>query len=420
MDYTGRVLIIGAGLGGLALAQALVRRGIPAEVFERAAGPDDALAGYGLHLNPQGWGALRRCLSEAAMARLDAAAGYAASGITFRDERLGLIAEMDPAALASEAARPDLRRRGIGRLALRELLLEDAPRVHWRRCFTHYREEANGVVAMFEDGSEERGAVLVGADASNSRVRRQRLPGLDRDDLGILAIAGRYPLDPVRTVQLPPCLRDGSLNNILPVAGQWMFASAWLLGAARSTRPGESEDALVWAYVLDRRDAPATVESMSPTELCGCVLSRIAAWSPALHTLVRDGDVAATALIRLRSMPHLPYWKAGRVTLIGDAIHNMTPMAGMGANTALRDAAELADRLASARHPVTAVAGYERVMRAYANRAVALSRGNAVRAARSTALSRRALRGTLRAVERMPSLKRALFRGAIRRSLDAH
>jgi 2-polyprenyl-6-methoxyphenol hydroxylase-like FAD-dependent oxidoreductase len=73
-------------------------------------------------------------------------------------------------------------------------------------------------------------------------------------------------------------------------------------------------------------------------------------------------------------MPNLKPWKSSNVTLLGDAIHNMTPMAGMGANTALRDAEVLTrcliDVTAGRLELVNAVRLYEAEMRAYANGAL--------------------------------------------------
>ena len=67
-----------------------------------------------------------------------------------------------------------------------------------------------------------------------------------------------------------------------------------------------------------------------------------------------------------KSAEPVAQWKTGAVTLLGDALHNMTPFRGMGANTALRDAASLRDALVSIaegrEERITALAAYEREM----------------------------------------------------------
>ncbi len=67
---------------------------------------------------------------------------------------------------------------------------------------------------------------------------------------------------------------------------------------------------------------------------------------PSLRFLLEAQDAAETSFLRVTSMkPEIPRWKTGRVTLLGDAAHNMTPTGSSGANTALRDAARLAQCL---------------------------------------------------------------------------
>jgi 2-polyprenyl-6-methoxyphenol hydroxylase-like FAD-dependent oxidoreductase len=107
-------------------------------------------------------------------------------------------------------------------------------------------------------------------------------------------------------------------------------------------------------------------------------------------------------------MPTLEPWEPSNVTLLGDAIHNMTPMAGIGANTALRDAAELAEALLNQdTTDLTArIGAYEQNMREYANQALALSTRNAASPKR---LPRTAFRSLLRIAEAIPPVKRKVF-----------
>jgi 2-polyprenyl-6-methoxyphenol hydroxylase-like FAD-dependent oxidoreductase len=251
-----RVLVIGAGIGGLALAHGLRRSGIDAQVFERRAAGGTELAGYGIHINAYGLRALEDCLPEANWQRF----------------------------LAGSAPAPDV--------------------------VTFYRPD---LVPL---------------------LRRPGGPGRRR---GIKA------------------LRD---------------------------------------LVLDRIDG----------------------WSPTLCRLVRECEIGTLTAMPLRSMPHLDPWEPSPVTLIGDAVHNMTPMAGVGANTALRDADELRralDTTAAGRTGlIDAIGGYETAMRAYANPAVAMSAGNARTAGSEARLPRLAFRTALRVAEAVPPMRRAMFRGA--------
>jgi len=125
----------------------------------------------------------------------------------------------------------------VSRDALREVLLDgltgagDATGggvVRWAKAYTGYERIAGGRLrAYFADGSHTDGDLLIGADGSNSRVRRQYLPELPRLDLGVANIAGRCPLTPEIADQLPAALVDGSVNNVVPPGPGWMFVSTW-------------------------------------------------------------------------------------------------------------------------------------------------------------------------------------------------
>ena len=106
-------------------------------------------------------------------------------------------------------------------------------------------------------------------------------------------------------------------------------------------------------------------------------------------------------------------WPTGPVTLLGDAIHNMTPMAGIGANTALRDADLLRRNLIAVRDGqlsrAEAVGDYERQMLEYGFAAVAQSLRNARFAASGNRVGRRLARGALRVVDAVPPIKRRMM-----------
>lgn len=401
-----RTLIIGAGLGGLCLAHGLRQAGIDVEVFERRPTPADQPSSYGIHLNADGLRALHGCLPPGNWERLDASAVPARDLIRFHDQRLRTLAVRDRET-PENTTDPITRRRAISRGALRDALLHgldgETGVVRWGKEFTHYEQTPDGrVEAHFADGSQSGGDLLVGADGSNSRVRRQRLPGVDRLDLGVLTVAGRATLTPELAALLPAGVTDGSVNNLVPSGPGWMFLATW---------QAEHGQYLVWAWAAARSSYPSDVDRLPPEELRGLVSERIRDWAPAVRKLVAETDPATIAPVALRSMPNLEPWEPSAVTLLGDAIHNMTPMAGIGANTALRDADELRRAISVSRTEDIAsrVGEYERQMRAYANQALALSTRNARSAASEARLPRLAFRSMLRVAEAVPPVKRAMF-----------
>ena len=160
------ILIIGAGLGGLALAQALHRKQIPFRIFERDVQHGVREQGWAISLHP--WMMVDICSA-------------------MRDDEAGLraIAPAAPLDLHSEGViyslanhtRKELFRFGEGtgqpfvrveRGKFRNWLLQDVP-VEWGKRITGYEEHSGSVTARFDDGTEARGNILVGADGISSR-----------------------------------------------------------------------------------------------------------------------------------------------------------------------------------------------------------------------------------------------------------
>jgi 2-polyprenyl-6-methoxyphenol hydroxylase-like FAD-dependent oxidoreductase len=411
------VLIIGAGMAGLCLAHGLRAAGIDVEVFERNTGSVDGLPGFGIHLNQHGYGALRDCLPEENWRMFDTTAGYAGNLARFYDEKLTVLAVQGDDRSVDGSQEASNGRRSIDRVELREILAygtEDL--VHWGKKFVRYEQtNDNRVRAYFEDGSSAVGDLLIGADGSNSRVRGQYLPEFHRIDLGVLNIAGRYLLTPERAARLPADLIDGSPNSIVSPRSDWMFVAAWREPKKRThgSEPESLGDYVVWAYAASRASYPQDILQWDAERLRDLVRSRIKGWAPSLHILVDEGDGNSIAPIEMQSMPALPAWSSSNITLLGDAAHTMTPMAGIGANTALRDAGVLRHALlevvAGRTRLVDAIAAYEEEMRVYANRAIGVSTRNARTAGSDARLSRLAFRTMLRVAEAVPAVKRRVL-----------
>ena len=134
-------------------------------------------------------------------------------------------------------------------------------------------------------------------------------------------------------------------NLVVPRGRGSLFTAVWR-GAG-----GAEADTAIWGFSDAAGRFPADVTDLDGAALRQLVLDRIAGWSPAFHRLVGGSDPATVNALRIRSAAPVDPWPTGRVTLLGDAIHNMTPMAGVGANTALRDADLLRRELTGAGRP---------------------------------------------------------------------
>ena len=80
-------------------------------------------------------------------------------------------------------------------------------------------------------------------------------------------------------------------------------------------------------------------------DVLNLVLNKIEAWHPDIKKLIKEANHQSVALIPLKVMLPIKNWKVTNVTILGDAVHNMPPLYGMGANMALHDAVILSAQL---------------------------------------------------------------------------
>jgi 2-polyprenyl-6-methoxyphenol hydroxylase-like FAD-dependent oxidoreductase len=138
-------------------------------------------------------------------------------------------------------------------------------------------------------------------------------------------------------------------------------------------------------------------------------------WSPQLRELVTGSDADSVVLLPIRTSVPVEPWQTTIVTLLGDAIHNMTPFKGIGAHVALRDAGALCSKLvavARGEQPLLdALHEYEAQMIEYGFAAVRASLAAAEHAVSDNRANRAKGRAAFRAAQVGPALKRTMFGG---------
>jgi 2-polyprenyl-6-methoxyphenol hydroxylase-like FAD-dependent oxidoreductase len=267
--------------------------------------------------------------------------------------------------------------------------------------------------------------LLVAADGGGSRVRRQFLPHAHRIDTGVVGIAGKIFLDAARDRIARPLL-DG-ISLVAARGGLGLFVAIQEMAGGPIGGIGGNEPALagagnlyentrsylMWALSAKRekfelRDA----EWADGAALAAAAARAMAGWSQAFGDLVGLADPTTISCLPIRTSVPVAPWRTGRITLLGDAIHSMTPYRGIGANVAIKDAARLKRALVAAHSGehdiVAAIHDYETGMLDYGFRAVR----NSLKAMRQTitdsAPSLMLSRLTLRAINALPPLKRAV------------
>jgi 2-polyprenyl-6-methoxyphenol hydroxylase-like FAD-dependent oxidoreductase len=346
------VAVVGAGLGGLALARVLRVHGIEAALFELDAAPDARAQGGMLDIHDgSGQEALRAAgLHEEFLARVHP--GGQAVRVLGQDGTVRFAQPDD-----GTGGRPE-----IDRGELRELLLGSLPAgtVRWGAKVVGARPLDGGRHRVtLADGAEFTTDVLVGADGAWSRIRS-------------LVSAARPAYTGVSFVEAE--LREADPRHPVSaevVGGGMLFA----LGPGRGFLAHREPDGSLHVYTAvvapeDWLDGVDFTDSEAAKE---AVLKEFDGWDERLRALVRDADGALVPR-RIHALPVGHRWdRVPGVTLLGDAAHLMSPFAGEGANLALLDGAELG--LALAAHPgdtEAALAAYEARMfpRAEASAAV--------------------------------------------------
>jgi len=333
------IAIVGAGMGGLALARVLHVHGIESVVYERESSRDARGQGGMLDIHSG-----QRALREAGLIE----PFYAIARGAGQDMRL---LEPDGTLLLQEDTPDDapLLRPEVDRADLRDLLLDSLPDnvVRWGHAF----ESADNGRLRFADGGSATYDLLVGADGAQSRVRalltdaRPTHIGQNVVELGIPDIDHTHP----------------DLAAMVGRGNYWVVGNGLSLAAQRN---GDGRVRIGISFYNTGADWFATsgIPLDDPATARARLIDLLAGWDARFTALI----AACDDFVMPRSITTLPVgltWPSNPgVTLVGDAAHLMPPV-GEGANMALLDGALLG--LALAAHPddfPAAVTEYEREM----------------------------------------------------------
>ena len=336
-----RTLVAGGGIGGLAAALCLARRGHEVTVLEQAAAFGEV--GAGIQLSPN----CTRVLHDLGLERQLRARAFLPEAIQFRHWRTGSVVGQSP--LGEDA----VRRYGfpyyhVHRADLLNVLAEAARRVPnillvcdaEVRCF---EQDGDRVTLSTASGNHE-GDVLLGADGIHSVVRA----GLWGDDganfTGCVAWRALVP-----SGRLPSGL-------IRPMATAWWGPGGHFVHYF--VRRGELVNCV---GVIEKSgwEVESWTERGDPVEFA----ADFAGWHDDIRRLIDNVDSNSLFKWALHDREPMPRWGKGRITLLGDACHPTLPFMAQGAAMAIEDAAVLAGCLACDQDVPAALQRYEGLRR---------------------------------------------------------
>jgi salicylate hydroxylase len=333
-----KILIAGAGIGGLTCASCLLKAGYDVEVYEQA--PVLGEVGAGIQISANAMQVLRHLGLGEAISRI----GVQPKAYVFRLHDTGEIIQQF--ALSEEHERQhgapyiQLHRADFHELLVAKVSELKSDVIHLNHKVIEFEEEAGSIKLEFADGMTARGDLLVGADGLKSIVREKIVGQVLATYTGdaawrIVVPVERLPnnfLDQVMSVFMGPgghavCyyIRAGKLLNFVGTVEAEVAEESWTLR-------------LPWERLK----------------------ADYVGWHPIIQTIIEAADRDQCYRWSLHNRPPIRSWSTRRATILGDAAHPTLPYLAQGAAMAIEDGALLARALVDADSIAHALDLYQR------------------------------------------------------------
>lgn len=309
-----KVLIIGAGMGGLTAGIALSQAGYEVEIYDRVAELRPAGAGISL------WSNGVKVLNRLGLGSKMAAIGGIMNQMQYRTMGNAVLNDIDLAPLIQTVGQ---RPYPVARTDLQRMLLEVFPGpVHLGHECVALEQDETGVTAAFSNGHTARGDLLVAADGIRSRCRKYVL------DTEVAPNYGGYV----------------NWNGLVPYHPELAPKETWVIFV------GNHQRASLMPVGGDRFyfffDVPMPLEqAMQGGDIRSELTQFFTGWAEPVQQLIQHLDPAQTNRLLIHDVGPLATFVKGRVALLGDAAHATCPDLGQGGAQAMEDGFVLAQLL---------------------------------------------------------------------------
>lgn len=311
-----KIIVIGAGMGGMTTAIALKQAGYDVEVYEQVAQMRPVGAAISV------WSNGVKCLNRLGLGPKVAALG----GLV---ERMGYCEAKSGAVMTEFSLQPLVERVGqrpypVARAALQEMLIDAFGRekVRFGAKLVRLSDHGDGVTAYFEDGSEATGDILVAADGTHSLTREHVLGHkVERRYAGYV-----------------------NWNGLVPISEDLGPADSWITHVGEGKRVSMmpiADGRFYFFFDVPLPKGTTCEREKIPDEL----REHFAGWAAPVQNLIAKLDPQKTNRVEIHDIEPFTTLARGRVALVGDAGHSTTPDLGQGGCQAMEDAIVLADVL---------------------------------------------------------------------------
>ena len=320
-----KVIVIGAGMGGLTTAIAMQKAGYEVEVYERVRELRPAGAGISL------WSNGVKVLNQLGLGPKIAKIGGPMEQMAYYSKSGHQLTRFSLAPLIERVGQSPYP---VTRTELQQMLLDavGAEKVHLNKRCVEIEQTEETATAIFEDGDRATGDLVVGADGTHSVVRTY--------------VLGQNQTGQSSLGQMPERRYVGYVNwnGLVPVSEDLAPANSWDMYV------GDGQRASVMPVGGDRfyffLDVPLPKGTPNhPDNYRQELLAHFSGWAAPVQTLIERLEPAKTSRVEIHDIEPLESLVNGRVALIGDAAHSTAPDLGQGGCQAMEDAWVLANYL---------------------------------------------------------------------------